>query len=248
MDRIRAVFLDVGWTLAYPETSIWEIFADLCTEAGVATTARACENVVRSMWEVGQAHAERQFYAGATYSDSDAEFAGIFEQLGAILFAQLGVGGDHLGLVRRFLERFWSESNWVAFPEVHAGLDALRQRGMRIGVLSNAPSDLPVFLERLGITPLLDFTVVSAVEGVKKPDRRIFDIALSRAGVEPAAALHVGDMYVEDILGGRAAGLRTLLMERGDRALFPSFSEAQSRNLDPGSVVRDLTTVLARLV
>ena len=38
-------------------------------------------------------------------------------------------------------------------------------------------------------------------------------------------------MYLEDILGGRGAGVHTLLMERGTRSLFPSFRESEGRDL-----------------
>jgi FMN phosphatase YigB (HAD superfamily) len=95
--------------------------------------------------------------------------------------------------------------------------------------------------------PYLVFTVVSAIAGVKKPDRRIFALALSHAGVAPHQALHVGDMYFEDILGGRAAGVQTLLIERGPRALFPSYRESAGRDLDPQLIVSNLTQVLERL-
>ena len=233
--------------MAYPQASMWEIFADLCGEAGVSTTPEACEQLVRMVWRVAAEQAEQRFRDGAEYSDSDAEFAAMFEQLGRIVFAQLGVGGDHAALARRFLERFWSDGNWVAFPEVHEVLRTLRGRGVRLGVVSNAPSDLPQFLDHLGITPLVDFVVVSALEGVRKPDRRIFATALDRAGVAPEAVVHVGDMYLEDVLGGRAVGVRPLLMERGRRALFPNFRESEGRSLEAETVVSDLAQVLERL-
>ena len=247
MPRTRAVFLDVGWTMAYPLASMWEIFADLCGDAGVPATAAECERLVRMVWRAAAEQAEERFRDGAEYSDSDAEFAAMFEQLGRVVFAQLGVGGDHAALAHRFLERFWSDSNWAVFPEVHDVLGALRGRGVRLGVLSNAPSNLPLFLDRLGIAPLVDFAVVSAIEGVRKPDRRIFAAALERAGVEPQAALHVGDMYLEDVLGGGAVGVRTLLIERGPRALFPSFRESEGRAMAAGTVVDNLAQVLERL-
>ena len=247
MANIRAVFLDVGWTLAYPRGWLWEIFADLCTQAGAPTTPESCEQLIRVLWRSGQGHAEQHFRAGAQYSDSDAEFAGLFTQMGRVIFAQLGVAEGHDALMQRFLQAFWNEGNWVTFPEVLECLVTLRTRGLRLGVLSNAPSDLPSFLDRLGVAPYLDFTVVSAIEGVKKPDRRIFETALTRAGVTPHEAVHVGDMFIEDILGGRAAGLQTLLMERGSRALFPNFRESEGRQIEPDAVVSDLVQVLDRV-
>jgi hypothetical protein len=54
-------------------------------------------------------------------------------------------------------------------------------------------------------------------------------------------------MFVEDVLGARRLGIRTLLMDRGERGLFPSFPEATGH--PPGSVevVRDLLDVVAAL-
>ena len=247
MATIRAISFDVGWTLAYPQASMWDIFADLCTQAGVPTAPESCEQLVRSLWSAGAEPAEQRFHAGASYSDSDEEFAGMFVQMGGLIFAQMGVAEGHEELMRRFLQTFWNEDNWAVFPEVLDVLRALRARGLRIGVLSNAPSNLPSFLERLGLAPHLDFTVVSALEGVKKPDRRIFEVTLARAGVAPHETLHVGDMYLEDIVGGRAAGVNTLLMERGKRALFPNFRESEGRSLDPTAVVDSLTAILERV-
>lgn len=247
MPPIRTVFLDVGWTLAYPRRSIWRIFADIAGEAGSGLAPKALEDVVRQLWSSGQQAAVERYQSGATYPDSDEEFANLFRQMGAMVFGYFAVPGDHSVLTQRFLEEFWTADNWTAFPEVHDTIAELRRRGLRVGVLSNAPSNLTEFLERLEIAEHLDFTVISAVEGVKKPDRRIFEAALSRAGVAPEEALHVGDMYVEDILGGRGAGVRALLIERGHQSLFPSYRESEGRELDEEHVVSDLRQVLDRI-
>ena len=59
----------------------------------------------------------------------------------------------------------------------------------------------------------------SAVEGVEKPDPRLFRLALERVGGEAASAVHVGDLYEVDVVGGRAAGLRAVLVDSDD--LYP---------------------------
>jgi putative hydrolase of the HAD superfamily len=247
MGRIRAVFLDVGWTLAYPRDSIWDIFAQLCTAAGVPTAPASCEQLIRTLSRAGQERAEAEFHAGARYSDSDEEFAGLFAQMGRVILSHVGIADRQDELTQRFLQIFWNEGNWGTFPEVLPVLAAMRARGIALGVLSNAPSNLPAFLGRLGIAAHLDFSVVSASVRVKKPDRRIFETALRRAGVDASEALHVGDMYLEDIVGGRAAGLNTLLIERGRHALFPNYRESEGRRIDPGAIVSDLTQILDRL-
>src|SRR5262245_56518417 len=100
---MRAIFLDVGWTLAYPRTSMWELFAELCTEAGAAATPSDCERLVQLLSRAVHDHAEAQFRDGAQYADSDAAFAGMFAQMGHMIFAQMGVTAGHEALMQRFL-------------------------------------------------------------------------------------------------------------------------------------------------
>jgi len=247
MGTIRSVSLDVGWTLAYPRRSIWQIFADIAGDAGKKVSPKDLEDVVRHLWTSGQQAAVEHFRSGATYEDSDEQFTAAFHQMGALVFTHFDVPGNHAEMTPRFFEAFWTEDNWTVFPEVLDVIEELRRRGLRVGVLSNAPTNLPLFLERLGISPHLDFVVVSATEGVKKPDRRIFETVVSRAGVEPGEALHVGDMYLEDVLGGSTAGLHTLLIERGTQALFPSYRESEGRDLSEQQLVSDLRQVLDRI-
>lgn len=243
----RAITLDVGWTLAYPQRTIWEIFAEICRDAGVAVAPEQCEASVGDLRRQMREHLETSFHEGATYTDSDEEFAGTFAQMAALVLGRFGVTLPVEEFNHRFLGAFWTEGNWRRFPDVVDALRALRARGIRLGVLSNAPTNLPSFLDSLEITPHLDFVVVSASEGFRKPDRRIFSVAIERAGVAPHEALHVGDMYLEDIVGGTAAGVPTMLIERGEQSLFPNFPESHGHAIAPDRVVRNLHDVLQRL-
>jgi len=243
---LKAVFLDVGWTLAHPQRSIWEIFAAICADHGAAVSAAQCEATVGELRRQFHAHQEESFRSGASYSDSDEEFASGFAQMAALVLARFAISVTPEDFNRKFLEAFWTGGNWQIFPEVLAVIEQLKQRGARVGVLSNAPTNLPVFLAQLGIAPLLDFAVVSAAEGFRKPDRRIFEVALRRAAVAPEEAMHVGDMYLEDVLGGRAAGVSPVLIERGAHSLFPNFPESQGRDIAAADVIRDLNEVLER--
>lgn len=245
--RIRAVSLDVGWTLAYPRESMWEIFADVCRKAGVSVNAEDVEMFVRSVWTVGQQRAEEQLRAGAHYSDSDEEFSAQFRFLGELVFRHLGFNEGTADLMQEFFRRFWHPEQWQLFPDAVDAVRGLRALGLRVGVLSNAPSNMPVLLEKLGLLRHLDYAVISAVEGVRKPDRRIFLRSLERAGSKPSETAHVGDMYIEDVLGGGYVGLTTFLIERGRCALFPNFRESAGRNLPPERVVQSLEEFVLRV-
>jgi FMN phosphatase YigB (HAD superfamily) len=60
--------------------------------------------------------------------------------------------------------------------------------------------------------------VTSAEAGVRKPDPRIFEAALAAVGCPPARAIYVGDSFEIDIAGGRAAGIRSVLIDRSASA------------------------------
>ncbi len=87
-------------------------------------------------------------------------------------------------------------------------LDALRRRGYRIAVVSNADGRVRGLLEAAGLAPHLEFVVDSAEVGVEKPDPRIFHAATERLGLPPAACAYVGDIYEIDVVGAERAGPR----------------------------------------
>jgi putative hydrolase of the HAD superfamily len=88
-------------------------------------------------------------------------------------------------------------------------LEQLRDRGMRTALVSNFTGNLARCVAELGLAHVFDAIVDSAVVGVRKPDARIFTIALERLGVGPSRALMVGDNPYADIGGAAAAGIAT---------------------------------------
>jgi putative hydrolase of the HAD superfamily len=110
--------------------------------------------------------------------------------------------------------RFGTAAAWEIYPEVPEALARLARTGVRLGVVSNWDHRLPGLLAELGLAPLLGTITYSEKAGVEKPDRRIFLQALGELGVEPAAALHVGDGRLEDVEGAVAAGMKALHLTR----------------------------------
>jgi putative hydrolase of the HAD superfamily len=110
--------------------------------------------------------------------------------------------------------RFARADAWEVYPEVSDTLAALRERGLRLGVVSNWDPRLPELLDRLDLAGYFDAVVYSSAVGVEKPDRRIFLEALRRLGVEAGEALHVGDGRLEDVEGAMGAGMRSLHLLR----------------------------------
>jgi putative hydrolase of the HAD superfamily len=149
--------------------------------------------------------------------------------------------------------RFGGGEAWEIYPEVPEVLDALRARGLRLGVISNWDLRLPELLRQLDLARRFDVVAYSSAVGVEKPDSRIFRRALRELGVEPRAALHVGDSRLEDLEGAIAAGMRALLLVRGARhpaagpacGAGPSGASVKPRPSSEPAGLRDLSPLPA---
>jgi putative hydrolase of the HAD superfamily len=93
-------------------------------------------------------------------------------------------------------------------------LAAMRERGLRLGIVSNAHFIHGLMLEHfeaLGLTALMDVVVTSADFGLRKPHPDIFRAALAALSVKPGEALFVGDKVWEDVAGPHQVGMRAAL-------------------------------------
>jgi HAD superfamily hydrolase (TIGR01509 family) len=102
---------------------------------------------------------------------------------------------------------------WVPYHDTLPVLAALRARGLRLGLVSNAGVDVRQVVVRAGMAPLLDAVVVSHEIGAVKPHALIFERALSALGVPAERALMVGDSPRDDV-GAAFLGVRTLILPR----------------------------------
>src|SRR6185436_412018 len=101
-------------------------------------------------------------------------------------------------------------------PAVPGALAALRARGLRLTVVSNANGRLRHLFDRVGLAGSVDCLLDSCDEGVEKPDPRLFEIALERSGGAAETTIHVGDLYEVDVVGARVAGIRGVLYDTAD--------------------------------
>jgi putative hydrolase of the HAD superfamily len=117
--------------------------------------------------------------------------------------------------VARFLEAehaAWRPARQLGATSL-ALLEALRERGIKVGLVSNAFDPgwlLHRTLAELGLAELLDVAVFSSEVGKRKPHPAIFERALDELGVPPAETLFVGDRLYEDVRGAAELGMRTV--------------------------------------
>jgi putative hydrolase of the HAD superfamily len=133
----------------------------------------------------------------------------------AALLEQLGVGADAAEqLLACFNAAHRRDNLWrVMLPSTPRVLAGLRERGLTLGVISNADGRIAAVLQRCGIGEFFHLVIDSHEVGVEKPDPRIFQLALERAGIQPEQAIYVGDIYSIDVVGAEQAGIRPVLFD-----------------------------------
>ncbi|KAL0442294.1 UNVERIFIED_CONTAM: Rhythmically expressed2 protein [Sesamum latifolium] len=119
---------------------------------------------------------------------------------------------------KRIYATFGSSAPYTIFPDSQPFLRWLRGKGIIVGIVSNAEYRYQdVILPALGLHQgsEWDFGVFSGLEGVEKPDPRMYQIALERAGnIAPEEALHIGDSMRKDYLPAKSVGMHALLLDR----------------------------------
>ncbi|WP_018604454.1 HAD family hydrolase [Uliginosibacterium gangwonense] len=112
-----------------------------------------------------------------------------------------------------FYSTAWHESS--LFPDAEMCLRTLRERGYRIGIVSNGTTGTQNTKIKCSVLPeLVDSIVISETVGYEKPDPRIYQHALSELGAETQSTWFIGDNPEADVLGAHASGITPIWIER----------------------------------
>ncbi len=215
---IRAVFFDIGNTLFFYN---YPFLSDLLKERfEIDRHPQELEAVHYSLNEVIQQkvkeHRDHQTLVREVY---------------ALWLDELGVDGERIPRIvdvvgaHPFPHMFWARIG----EGVRDTLEWLRERHVKLGVISNAEGQIQRLLEHVGVHEYFGVVLDSKVVGVEKPDVRIFEKALDALGVAADEALHVGDLVEADVRGARDAGITPVLVDRENR--YPDIDCLRVRNV-----------------
>ena len=185
----HALLLDVAGTLLHPIESVAEVYA---REAGVELP-RVLGGVTIAMEDLrplrGHDPGWRAYWAAVVARSTGSDDPAVFEALYSI---------------------YARADTWTIAAGAEALVGELRERGVKVGLVSNWDVRLRPLLDELGVLRWVDLAVVSAEEGIEKPDVEIFARTCARLGVARDRALMVGDSVPSDVEGARAAGCLAL--------------------------------------
>jgi len=206
---IRAVTFDVTHTLMH-SPRLGEIYSETLRRHGVEVDAEEARRLIGVVWQELACSADPGHDRFSSHPEGER---GWWRRFMERICEHLGAPPSRFAAAELF-HRFGTAAAWEVYPEVPRVLAALRDQGLRLGIVSNWDHRLPNLLKRVGLARFFDAVVFSAEIGVEKPDQRIFHQALTELGAEPASALHVGDRRLEDVEGAVAAGLLALHLTR----------------------------------
>lgn len=203
---IQAVFFDVGNTLFFynydflKDLLVERFNVDVTTEE-LEATHQIIRNSIGPMLDQGLTHES------------------IVEEAYRSWFKALGVEQDKIDDIitaiktHPFRHLFWARTE-EGTKEL---LTWFRDRGYRLGIISNAEGQVKKLVEHVGLSSAFDTILDSHEVGIQKPDERIFKKALEDVGAKPDEAVHVGDLLESDVVGAQAAGITPVLVDKEGR-------------------------------
>jgi putative hydrolase of the HAD superfamily len=238
LQGVEVVFLDVGNTLLRAEPHVEVRYATTAAAHGIHAPAAEIKLRFRSLWKGYAAkRAERLFT-----TDRQATKA-LWHGFVADVFAPWAEPGPTFdAFFDQLYDEFASPKAWTLFEDVLPTLEGLRARATRLAVISNWDMRLPEMLDAMALTPYFEQVLVSALEGLEKPARELFERGCQRMSVAPERALHVGDSFEEDVLGALGAGLHAALIDRGQ--LLPRDQDAPAERPGGHLVLSALSDLL----
>jgi HAD superfamily hydrolase (TIGR01662 family) len=210
MAAVKAVLFDVDFTLARPGPELLpEGYVSCAERYGLTLEAGRYEEARDAAFVDLQRHPEL---------DHDEEIWVAFTER-----IVLGMGGTQPAsreVAVQLTSRWQQHENFELYDDTAPVLHELRQRGLKIGLVSNSARDVRAFAEHHALP--IDAGISSFHHGKTKPHASIFRVVLELLAVEPENALMVGDTVEDDIEGARAIGMQAVLVDR--LGLRPDFA------------------------
>lgn len=228
MPPASAVVFDWYDTLAAPNPDdFWTRLPELVADAGGTPD----DDAIRS-WD--RAHPVEH----GEHSSSESTYRRWQRQRFEELLERCEVEQPQRSELIEHVERVRYSRLFEVFDDAVEVVDALRTRGLTVGICSNWDWDLDRHLRHNGLEEIVDFVVCSAVEGYRKPHPAIFDSVRRHVGDRSGSSIvFVGDSWIDDVTGATQAGLRAVHVCRAG-------ARCDQQDHGPIPCVADLRSVL----
>ena len=207
--RPEVVFLDVGDTLIRAHPSWAAVYRHGLLEVGIDISEKDLERAL-----LQETQTDAWWLSEEPFEATPQESFARISRFDAAVLARLGHADLPEDAFRRIEDAFARRSAWYVYPDVLPCLDAMRDAGLRMCVISNFVWGGVELFHDLELAGHFEAMVVSARVGFQKPNEGIFRHALRLMSADPARSWHVGDSYKADIEGARRVGIHGVMIAR----------------------------------
>ena len=177
---------------------------------------RAIEAAIKSMIDAGLNYSYNAIKKNITeiYEEKGIEYQQVFD----ILLHRLLGKNDHKILSAGIVAyRTAREAELNTYPRVVPTLISLLKMGIKLGVVSDAPSrEAWLRLSYIGLHHIFDAVITVEESLERKPSPVPFNMILARLEVKPEESLMVGDWAERDVVGAKSVGMKTAFARYGD--------------------------------
>ncbi|HXG13489.1 MAG TPA: HAD-IA family hydrolase [Gemmataceae bacterium] len=209
-EGIRAVFFDAVGTLIHPDPPAAEVYATVGRRHG----SRLGPSVIATRFRTAFRRQEEHDLAAGLRTSEAREV----ERWRQIVGEVLDDTADPEACFQELFDHFSRPEAWHCDPEAAAVLRQLADRGLELGLASNYDARLRRVAAGLPALRPVRHLIISAEVGWRKPAPQFFAALCQEVGLPADQVLFLGDDWVNDYQGARAAGLTAILLERGHPA------------------------------
>lgn len=212
----RTVFFDAGLTLLHPHPSVAEVCYQVCQQLDLHVDMTQ----ILAQIEIAEDFYFRYIRTNRhTWADEKTITQFWISYYMEILRPFVAEHDERrlYQLASGVNDEFDKHTSWQIYPDVIETLTTLRAHHYYLGIISDWGISLAPILRHLGLIPYFDCLIISATTRSAKPSPQLYETALQRADAIPDYTLHIGDSYINDVIGARSVGITPILLDRANR-------------------------------
>jgi len=242
--KIKAVFFDLGFTLIYFSGDFYQVILDSYL---VMADVMINHGYSIDRYEFARAFDRKMqdYYRQRQQDFLERPVDRIIKEILAEQ-QQFSIPNDICISAMQAMYRT-TETDWLLEEDTHETLQWLLDQNYRLGLVSNASSswDVNNLIDNYNLRPYFSTILISADEGIRKPNPLIFQRAADRLQVDLSDAVMVGDTLDADILGAHRSGMRSVWISR--RKNTRSETEQDNPEMVPDAEIHTLRELPALL-
>lgn len=210
--RFTHVFFDFTNTLVRLRDPVGELYARVAARHGLEVEA----SVVQERFDAAIASIPQPVEPGLPPDVMAARERQWWSDLAAAALSPLDTSPRFAAFFDEVFESYRHADAWELLPGVRDTLRALRENGRRSSVISDMDARVHDIFEVLDLAAEFESVCLSFRTGYAKPDPRLYEAAMQRAGATPQHCVHVGDSIAKDVEPALATGMLAIHLDAAD--------------------------------